>query len=106
MARPAQLSDLDHGRELRRRSGRARNSPRAIDVLTFEFENIPAQTIEWVRARARSLGRAARSCSSRKTVCAKKSSSPAPGFRSRRFAASRVAADLTARWRRSAGPRF
>ena len=77
-ARPRRSPIVD-GRRLRRLDA-VREFARAVDVLTFEFENIPAPTIEWAPRRARPCGRAARFCSSHRTGCGKRHFLAGRGF--------------------------
>jgi 5-(carboxyamino)imidazole ribonucleotide synthase len=68
-----------------------------VDVVTFEFENIPVETAEWC-AELCDVRPPARSCTSRRIGCARKTSSPAQAFRLRPSAPS---AALTSWNRRS-----
>ena len=76
-----------------------------VDVVTFEFENIPVETAEWC-ARDREFTRRARCCTSRRTGCARKISSLPPGYRWRRFVLSAVRMNSRRRWNKSDGRRF
>ncbi len=56
-----------------------RSFARSVDVLTFEFENIPLQTIRWAGAIAKS-DRAATRSTFPSTVCVRRNFCPVPAY--------------------------
>ncbi len=101
-----QVADVEVVAPLRRPRRACATSRGGVDVVTFEFENVPAGHGRSRDRRSRRCGRRRRCCTSRSTASREKSSSPSAGFPVTPFAPSRSHADLRRRARdASARPR-
>ena len=76
-----------------------RRSRKQVDVVTFEFENVPSATADGGRGTRTGAARRARPARRRSTARARRASSPSTDFRSRRSPLVRTSADLASRAR-------
>ena len=93
---PARWPTVEINARLRRSGRGPRVSPSNVDVVTFEFENIPAADGRGRGANCARCGPAATCCTPRSTACARRRFLPSTAFRSRRSCPSARHADLQA----------
>ena len=104
-ARPSTSPPRRTMRALRRRGGARLASPRRVDVVTYEFENVPAHTREILRSRTRRLRPSPRALATTQDRLAEKTFVAGLGIPTAPFAAvADEAGPRRRRSRRSAGP--